>query len=58
VLSTAIIWGVIAKIANKMADMSPLINSLTLKVVAGRASIKVFNIRAHTFRAVIKWALL
>ena len=26
--STAIIWGVIAKIANKMADMSPLINSL------------------------------
>ena len=27
-LSTAIIWGVIAKIANKMADMSPLINSL------------------------------
>ena len=28
VLSTALIWGVIAKIANKMVDMSPLINSL------------------------------
>ena len=26
--STAIIWGVIAKIANKMADLSPLFNSL------------------------------
>ena len=26
--TTAIIWGVIAKIANKMADLSPLFNSL------------------------------
>ena len=32
-LSIAIIWGVIAKIANKMADMSPLINSLYLKYI-------------------------
>ena len=27
-LSTAIIWGVITKIANKMTDLSPLFNSL------------------------------
>ena len=30
--STAIIWGVIAKIANKMADLSPLFNSLYYEV--------------------------
>ena len=32
-LSTAIIWGVIAKIANKMAVLSPLFNSLKLKEI-------------------------
>ena len=30
-LSTAIIWEIIAKIANKLADLSPLFNSLYLE---------------------------
>ena len=30
--STAIIWGIIVKIANKMADLSPLFNSLYSKL--------------------------
>ena len=32
--STAIIWGVIAKVANKMADLSPLFNSLYFLISA------------------------